>query len=95
MRVTRTQISFGVVRRFAWVWLPQMWIKKQPEHSITLTFSLGRHEADNRIKKAVEPYPGRWTHHVIIEHESGFDATIKGWLREAYTLGTKPRRKMS
>lgn len=80
----KTQISFGARRKFAWVWLPQMWIKKQPENSVVLTFGLPRRVEDRRIKQAVEPRPGRWTHHVVIESEAAFDDAVKGWLREAY-----------
>jgi len=62
----KTQVSFGAERKFAWVWLPPMWIKKQPENSIVLTIGLDREVIDPRIKEANEPYPGRWVHHVVI-----------------------------
>jgi len=26
----KTQVSFGVKTKFAWVWLPQMWVKNAP-----------------------------------------------------------------
>ncbi len=80
----KTQVSFGARRKFAWVWLPQMWIRKQPQESITLTFSLRRRVRDRRVKKAVEPYPGRWTHHVVIEKPANFSKDVHKWLREAY-----------
>lgn len=79
-----TQVSFGAKTKFAWVWLPQLWVKKRPEHSITLTFDVDRHIKHERIVEAVEPRPGRWTHHVIIEHESELDEDVREWLREAY-----------
>jgi len=85
----KTQVSFGAKRKFAWVWLPQMWIKKQPENSVVLTFDLPRRVEDRRIKQAVEPRPGRWTHHVVIEREAAFDDAVKGWLHEAYDIGAK------
>ena len=47
--VTKTQVSFGTTRKFAWVWLPQTYTKKRPEKSITLTFALGRHITHDRI----------------------------------------------
>jgi hypothetical protein len=80
----KTQVSFGTDRKFAWVWLPQTWIKKRPEGSVTLTFSLPNEVVDSRIVQALEPYPGRWTHHVIIESKSDLDQTVLSWLREAY-----------
>jgi len=82
---SKTQVSFGTRTKFAWVWLPQMWIKKQPENSIVLTFGLRRRIEDRRIKESVEPYPGRFTHQVVIEKESDFDENVREWLREAYS----------
>jgi hypothetical protein len=70
----KTQVAFGRKRRFAWVWLPQMWIKRAPDKSITLTFGLRRRVKDRRIKESVEPYPGRFTHHVVIRRAADFDA---------------------
>ena len=91
VEATKTQVSFGTRTKFAWVWLPQMWIKKQPENSITLTFDIARRIEHERIKSAVEPRPGRWTHHVVIEKESDLDETVCQWLREAY--GSAQSRK--
>jgi hypothetical protein len=84
IEATKTQVSFGLKTKFAWVWLPQMWIKQRKERSITITFDLPRQIQHPRIKKAVEPRPGRWTHHVVIENESDIDSNIREWLKEAY-----------
>ena len=86
IEVTKTQVSFALRTKFAWVWLPQMWIKKRKEASITLTFSLRRHIQHERIKEAVEPRPGYWTHHVIIEKKSDFNNKVREWLYESYHL---------
>ena len=87
----KTQIAFGTTRKFAWVWLPQMWIRKRSDTSITLTFDLDHKVEHPRIEEAVEPRPGRWTHHVIIEKTSDIDDDVKAWLREAYEAGQKPK----
>ena len=60
--------------------------KKREENSITLTFDLKRRIDDARIEEVVEPGPGRFTHHVIIEKESDLDDHMQAWLREAYEL---------
>jgi len=39
IEATKTQVSFGLKTKFAWVWLPQMWIKKQKDSSITCSTS--------------------------------------------------------
>lgn len=84
MEVMKTQVSFGAKTKFAWVWLPQIWIKKQPEDSIVLAFALRRRIADVRVKQVAEPRPGRFMHHVVIRREADLDDEVMGWLREAY-----------
>ncbi len=86
IELMKAQISFGAAYKFAWVWLPQIWIRKRPENSITLTFDVGRHIEHDRIAEAVEPRPGRWTHHVLIDSEADLDNHVREWLREAYTF---------
>jgi hypothetical protein len=88
IRETDSEVSFRARRAFAWVWLPQRWTHNRPEESVTLTFSLDHHASDPRIVEAVEPHPGRWTHHVVIEDEADLDGAVDGWLREAYMLAS-------
>jgi hypothetical protein len=81
IEVMRTQISFGTKRKFACIWLPQKWIKKREEGSITLTFALLRRIDDLRIEEAVEPRPGRWTHHIIIRKGTDLDENVMAGTR--------------
>ncbi len=90
---TKTQISFGVLRKFAWVWLPQMWIHKQPEESITLSFTLPYRIRDRRIKESVEPMPGHWMHHCVIAKKTEFNGKAKGWISLARENASQPRVK--
>ncbi|XUX00288.1 MAG: DUF5655 domain-containing protein [Dehalogenimonas sp.] len=87
----KTQVSFGSKRKFAWVWLPQMWIKKQPEDNIVLTIGLDRKLESPKITEVVQPYPGRWVHHIVIGKEADFDAHVRGWLRLAYEFAQKTK----
>lgn len=91
MDVMKTQISFGAGRKFAWVWLPQMWVNR-PEGSITLTFALPRRVEHPKIEQAVEPRAGFWTHHVIFEKEVDLDDDLRRWLAEAYAFALKRSR---
>lgn len=84
IKVSKTQVSFVCRYGFAFVSLPVRPFKGQPDLCVVLTFGLGRHEHDPRIAVAVEPYPGRWTHHVLIAKASDLDAQIVSWLTEAY-----------
>lgn len=86
IRITpgKTQVAFGNGRKFAWVWLPQMWIQSQPDDSITVAFALPYRVLDPRIKESVEPVPGRWTHHRVIRKTRDFDRKTKAWLSIAF-----------
>jgi hypothetical protein len=89
VEATKTQVSFGTARKFAWVWLPQIWIKAQPDSGITLSFARERRVVHEHIRQAVEPYPGWWTHHVVIRQESDLDEDVKAWLSEPYAFGRR------
>lgn len=92
LRVTKTQAAFGAKTLFAFVWLPQQWSKKRPEHCIALTIDLARRIRHKKIAESVESRPGRWTHHLIIEKPSDVDVTVRRWLKESYRFGTIDRR---
>ncbi|PPD57983.1 YdeI/OmpD-associated family protein [Dehalogenimonas etheniformans] len=85
----KTQVSLGSKGKFAWIWLPQMWIKKQPENSIVLTIGIDHRIESPKIKESVQPYPGRWIHHIVIGKESDFDEEMKKWLKSAYEFAQK------
>jgi len=95
--VSKTQISFATRTQFAWVWLPQPTDRKRPLNSLVLSFGCGRRIDHEQIVEAVEPYPGRWTHHVIIAEEADLIQALDTWLREAYrfseTRGNAPSSK--
>lgn len=85
LEAIRTQVSFVAGRKFATVFLPQLWLKSQLRAVLSLSFDLPIRVDDSRIKQVEEPTPGRWTYHVVIQNEPDFDDTVKGWLREAYS----------
>jgi len=39
----------------------------------------------------VEPRPGKWIHHIVIEKEADFDNKVQGWIAEAYRLGNRKK----
>lgn len=96
--VTKTQISFATRTQFAWVWMPLATDRKRPLHSLVLSFGCGRQIVHDQIVEAVEPYPGRWTHHVIIAEEADLTGVLDVWLLEAYrfseTRGRQPSSKI-
>ena len=84
LQVKKTQIS--LVRRHlfgAVSFTPVRRAKDRPRDFITLTFGLGRRVDSPRIDAAVEAYPGRWTHHILIGSPAQLDDEVLAWLREA------------
>lgn len=83
-KVQKTQISFSNKHGFAFVWLPIRKMKGRPEVYIIVTFGLARQVVDPRILESVEPYPRRWTHHVIVSQVEEIDTQLMDWVEEAY-----------
>ena len=86
VKVQKSQISFYGRHLFAAVSLPVRRKKTWPEECIIVTFGLGARVEDPRIAVAVEPYPNRWTHHVLVSQPEEVDEKLLGWLQEAYTF---------
>lgn len=91
---SKTQISFSGRYGFAVLSPATRKWKGYPEALILLTFGLGHRVEHPRIAVSVEPYPGRWTHHVPISRPEELDEQVEKWLREAYAFSeTKGRRR--
>lgn len=83
IRVQKTQITLANRHGFAFVSLPR---RKAQEPAIVVTFGLSYRLSSLRIWQAGEPYPNRWTHHVLVSDESQLDEELLGWLKEAATF---------
>ena len=82
--VRKTQISFFAKHMFAAVsFTPVRRAAARPDSFLTVTFGLRCRSTSPRIDAAVEPCPGRWTHHVMIGSPEEVDAELMGWIREA------------
>lgn len=92
VKVQKTQIAFSNKHNFAFVsFLPVRKAKERPEVYIVVTFWLGYCVESPRIDTAVEPYPGRWTHHVLISGEEEIDDELMGWVKEAAVFSAGKR----
>lgn len=90
VKVQKSQVSFYGKGLFAMASLP----KRKRDSGLVVSFGLGRREPSPRVGVAVEPYPGRWTHHVTVEQEGELDGELLGWLREAWDFcGAKGGRR--
>ena len=65
--------------------------KDRPDPYITITLGLNRREDSPRIDQASEPYPGRWTHHLVIGSVEEIDGELMTWVREAYDFAAGKR----
>ena len=91
LKVQKSQITFKAKYGYAFVSLK--WMKGCPEVFIIVSFGLSHRLNSPRIAIAVEPYPNRWTHHMIVFEAEQLDDELIGWLREAYDFAqTKERR---
>ena len=84
VKVQKSQISFYGKHLFGAVSLPVRRKKEWPAQCLLVTFGLGHRLECDRIAVAVEPYPNRWTHHVVVSKPEQIDAQLLGWLEEAY-----------
>lgn len=85
VRVQKSQISFSNRHNFAFVsFLPARKAKERPQNYITITFGLNHRMDSPRIDIATEPYPNRWTHHILISSPEDIDEELMGWIKEAY-----------
>ena len=92
IKVGKTQISFFTKHMFAAAsFTPVRKAKDRPEPFLTVTFGLCRPVASPRIDAAAEPYPGRWTHHVMIGSAEEADDELMGWIREAASFASRKR----
>ena len=88
MEVKKTQISWGNPCKFAFLSLPR---KAAHKHGLILTFGLSCCIEHPRIHQAVQPYPNRWTHHVLLLSPEDVDDTIREWLAQSYLFSSLKR----
>lgn len=88
----KSQITLKNRRVFGAVsFLPARKAKDRPDPYITITLGLNRRESSPRIDQASEPYPGRWTHHLVIGSRSEIDDELMAWVKEAYDFAAAKR----
>lgn len=93
VKVQKSQISFYHKHLFAAVSLPLRRRKNWPERCIVVTIGLARPLESPRAAVKVEPYPGRWTNHVLLARGEEIDEELLGWLREAYDFALAKGKK--
>jgi len=83
LRVSKSQVAFRRRIAFALAWIPGQYLRRGAA-SLALTIGLRRRDGSSRWKEIVEPYPGRFTHHLELYDAAAVDAEVRAWLREAW-----------
>lgn len=92
IKVQKTQITFSNKRNFAFVsFLPVRKAGERPDIYIAVTFGLSYRKESPRIDAATEPYPNRWTHHMLISRAEEIDDELMGWIEEAAVFSAGKR----
>ena len=89
VKIQKTQISFYGRHLFAAASLPIRRRKGWPEHCLVVTIGLPFRHDSPRVAVAVEPYPGRWTHHILVTREEEIDGQLLGWLMDAFAFSER------
>ena len=79
--VQKSLIAFDNGRRFAFASLRGK--------RLVVTFGLGHRVDSPRIAQATEPYPGRWTHHVLVADTSELNDELFQWIALAYDFAAR------
>ena len=90
MRVQKTQITFSNRHVYACVSLARVKKKTElPDPCLVITLGLPYPLDSNRAAVKTEPYPGRWTTHLIISAASELDDELFTWLEQAYDFSER------
>ena len=86
-RAQKTQISFSNRHIFACVSFAQ--VKKKAELPcpyLVVTLGLPYPLGSDRVAVKTEPYPGRWTTHIVIGTADEIDEELISWIHQAYVF---------
>ena len=93
-RVQKTQISFSNQHVFACVSFAQVKRKAElPKGHMVITLGLPVPLDSERVAVKTEPYPSRWTHHIVISKPEEMDKELLSWISDAYAFAEAKRHK--
>lgn len=84
IKVQKSQISF--YRRHMFACLSFIKVRPKslcPADYLVVTVGLEHRLASGRVDVATEPYPNRWTHHILLSDPLEVDDELMGWVRAA------------
>lgn len=85
-KVSKTQVGFYNRRMFACVSFLRVKPKAElPDPYIVITLGLPYPLGSDRVAAKTEPYPGRWTTHIVIGSAKEIDDELLSWITQAYS----------
>lgn len=85
MRVQKSQITFSNRHVYACVSLARVRKKAElPEPYLVITLGLPYPLDSERVAVKTEPYPGRWTTHIVVGTPGELDEAFWSWVGQAY-----------
>ena len=85
IKVQKTQITFA--NRHVYACVSFLRVKKKaelPAAYFVLTLGLPYPLESGRVAAKAEPYPGRWTTHILLSEPADLDEELFGWVEQAY-----------
>lgn len=85
VKVQKTQITFS--NRHVYACVSFLRAKKKaelPASYIVITLGLPYPLESERVAAKTEPYPGRWTTHIVVSRQDEVDDELFSWVRQAY-----------
>ena len=93
-RVQKTQITFFNRHVFACVSFARVKRKADlPEGYMVVTLGLPSGLESERAAVKAEPWPGRWTHHIVVSRREELDDELWSWIREAYAFAAAKQQR--
>ena len=91
-KVGKTEAAFYLRHRFGSASLLAVRRKAQrPSPYLTVSFGLSYPLDSPRIDAKTEPYPRRWTHHVLVTRPEEIDGQLLDWLGQAWDFAESKR----
>jgi len=84
-RVRKTQISFSNRHIFLCVSFARVKRRSElPDPFLVVTLGLPYPLESERVAVKTEPYPGRWTTHLVVGNTDEINEELLTWIRQAY-----------
>ncbi len=84
-RITKTQVAFKRQRDFAWVWMPEKYLRRKAA-PLVLSLAFRARDPSPRWKEIVEPRPGRYMHHLELYDPADVDDEVRAWIKKSSDL---------